>query len=210
MRKTAAILFALMFGIGLLWYGTDGFQAFTSETARRLAILQEPKPLPVVHLEDQSGHTFSWPGRDGKWKLATFMYTQCGDICPVIEMNLRRVYDAVHRSSPGEPLEFFSISFDNKRDTPEMLQHHAHHYGADGVTWRMARVPDDGELKQLLNALGVIVIPDGRGGYEHNAAFYLINEQGRIVRIFDYNNPEMVSAELVRLLEDETSKVVKP
>ncbi|MCK7606308.1 SCO family protein [Geobacillus stearothermophilus] len=210
MRKIVAVALVLLFGFGLLWHGTDGFRAFTSETARRLAILQEPKPLPTVRLEDQNGRTFSWQDQRGQWVLATFMYTRCGDVCPVIEMNLRRIYDAVRQSPHSDRLSFLSISFDSQNDTPEMLMHHAHHYGADGVTWRMARVPNDQELQRLLEVMGVIVIPDEKGGYEHNAAFYLLDEKGRLVRIFDYNNPQAVSAELNRLLAKETSaEVVK-
>ncbi|MEC5186555.1 protein SCO1/2 [Geobacillus thermodenitrificans] len=210
MRNTIAIVLTLVFGFGLLWHGTDGFRAFTSETARRLAILQEPKLLPAVQLEDQNGHTFSWQDQRGQWVLATFIYTRCGDVCPVVEMNLRRIYDAIRQSPHSHRLSFLSISFDSQNDTPEMLMHHAHHYGADGVTWRMARVPNERELQRLLNMMGVIVIPDGKGGYEHNAAFYLLDKKKRLVRIFDYNNPQAVIAELNHLLAKEaSSKVVK-
>ena len=33
--------------------------------------------------------------------------------------------------------------------------------------------------------LGVVVVPDGRGDYEHNAAFLVLDAQGRMVRVFD-------------------------
>lgn len=36
----------------------------------------------------------------------------------------------------------------------------------------------------LLHRLGVVVVPDGRGDYEHNAALLVVDDQG-LVRIFD-------------------------
>jgi cytochrome oxidase Cu insertion factor (SCO1/SenC/PrrC family) len=37
----------------------------------------------------------------------------------------------------------------------------------------------------LLRQLGVVVIPDGFGDYEHNAALLVFDAQGRMVRVFD-------------------------
>ena len=51
--------------------------------------------------------------------------------------------------------------------------------------WRFVRVPDTAQMEQLLHSFQVVVVPDGRGDYEHNAALLLIDGQGRLVRIFD-------------------------
>lgn len=54
-------------------------------------------------------------------------------------------------------------------------------------TWRFATVADPRELAPLLRQFRVIVIPDGLGGYEHNAALLVVDPRGRLVRIFDYD-----------------------
>ena len=56
---------------------------------------------------------------------------------------------------------------------------------ADPVVWQLARVPDIAQNALLLHRLGVVVVPDGRGDYEHNAALLVVDDQGRLVRIFD-------------------------
>ena len=56
--------------------------------------------------------------------------------------------------------------------------------------WRVARLSDDAAIATLLDAFGVIAIPDGRGGYEHNAAIHLIDRNGRLVRISNIEAPQ--------------------
>ncbi len=46
-------------------------------------------------------------------------------------------------------------------------------------------MPDAAQLQRLLDAWQVVVIDDGRGGWDHNAALLVIDPRGRLVRIFD-------------------------
>jgi protein SCO1/2 len=65
------------------------------------------------------------------------------------------------------------------------LREYASHYGADGKNWRFARVKDARELAALLQAFGVVVIADGRGDFQHNAAVHLLAADGRLARVLD-------------------------
>jgi protein SCO1/2 len=56
---------------------------------------------------------------------------------------------------------------------------------ADPALWRFVRVPDAAQEQALLRRLGVVVVPDGRGDYEHNAALLVFDARGRMVRVFD-------------------------
>ena len=47
------------------------------------------------------------------------------------------------------------------------------------------RAPTAAEQQWPLPRLGVVVVPDGRGDYEHNAAFLVLDTRGRLVRVFD-------------------------
>jgi protein SCO1/2 len=78
-----------------------------------------------------------------------------------------------------------SISFDGAHDSPTVLQAYARSLQADPVVWNWVRVPDAAEQQRLLQRLGVVVVPDGRGDYEHNAAFLVLDSRGRLVRVFD-------------------------
>ena len=59
MRTAIASLAICVAGGALLWRGTDGFRALTSEAARRRAIAASPRAVPVVELEDQDGRPFT-------------------------------------------------------------------------------------------------------------------------------------------------------
>jgi protein SCO1/2 len=78
-----------------------------------------------------------------------------------------------------------SISFDGEHDSPQLLQAYAARLGADAAVWQFARVPDAQESRRLLAAFQVVVVPDGRGDFEHNAALLVLDQRGRLVRIFD-------------------------
>jgi len=52
-----------------------------------------------------------------------------------------------------------------------------------------SRVADAGQQRALLQRLGVVVVPDGRGDFEHNAALLVIDARTpagpQLVRVFD-------------------------
>jgi len=120
------------------------------------------------------------------------MYTSCGDVCPILEMKFKEVYDGLPKEYLGKDVVFLSFSFDQQRDTPDRLKEYGKHYEVDGVTWKMVRFTDYDAQQAFLDLIGVIVIPNETGGFEHNSAIYMINESGNLTKIFDYQNPEKV------------------
>jgi protein SCO1/2 len=173
-------------GGALLWRGTDGFHAITSEQARRYAIAESPRVLPAVALEDQDGHQFTLGAYRGGPLVVDFIYTQCVSVCTVLSAGFQRL-DRDERSRNGagdERLRLLSISFD-PRDTPDRLREYASRYRADGHLWRFARVRDVRELAPLLRAFGIVVIADGRGDFQHNAAVHVLDARGRLARVLD-------------------------
>ena len=89
MLRILLVITISLLGFLVLWIGTDGFQAYTSEGARRYAIKAEPRELPEVIFQDQSGDTFPLSSLQDQYVLFTFFYTQCGDICPVLEAQFK-------------------------------------------------------------------------------------------------------------------------
>jgi protein SCO1/2 len=185
-RTAVASLMVCAAGGALLWRGTDGFHAVTSEQARRYAIAESPRVLPAVALEDQDGHPFTLGAYQGGPLVVDFIYTQCVSVCTVLSAGFQRL-DRDERSRNGagaERLRLLSISFD-PRDTPDRLREYASRYRADGRLWRFARVRDVRELTPLLRAFGIVVIADGRGDFQHNAAVHVLDAEGRLARVLD-------------------------
>lgn len=184
LRTAAASLLICASGGALGWLGTDGFRAFTSEQARRSAIARSPRILPAVTLEDQDGRAFTLAAYQGQPIAVDFVYTQCKSLCSVLSAAFQRLDRAERTRGDDERLQLVSISFD-PRDTPGRLRAYASHFGADGNGWRFARVRDARELASLLDAFGVVVIPDGRGDFQHNAAVHVLDAGGRLFRVLD-------------------------
>lgn len=203
MRNLVSTLIVLIIGLLVLWEGTDGLHAFTAEKARQINIMETAPLLSNVSLEDGDGKKLQLYDYKGKIVLATFMYTSCGDVCPILEMKFKEVYDGLPKEYLGKDVVFLSFSFDQQRDTPERLKEYGKHFDVDGVTWKMVRFADYDAQQAFLDSIGVIVIPNETGGFEHNSAIYMINESGNLTEIFDYQNPEKVINKVNSIIENK-------
>lgn len=202
-RQFIAIIVILIFGIGLFYVGTDGFSAFTAETARTNDLLEEKPKLPEVTLEDSLGEKYGFSEFEGKYMLMTFIYTACSTVCPQLEMNAKEIYDQIPEEYIGDDIMFLSVSFDPERDTPEILNNYRENIGGDGETWRMARIQDEQQLEDTLDEFDIIVIPDGDGDYAHNVAFYLVDREGYLLDIMDFQDIDGATEKVMHVLEQD-------
>jgi protein SCO1 len=182
-----ATLLAALAGAALLLFATDGLRVFTAEGARRSAIARQPRPIPVAMLEDEAGREFSSAELRGRAALIGFVYTQCGSLCPRLTARFAELQERIRSRRLGDAVRLLSVSFDPERDTPPRLEAYARHFGAEPELWGFARLRDPAALHGWLSAFGIVVIPDARGGFEHNAAIHVVDGGGRLVGIFDLN-----------------------
>lgn len=201
-QNKKSILIMLLFGIVLFFVGTDGFQAFTAETARTIKLKNEQPQFPPVTLEDSKQNVYTFSEFEGKYVMMTFIYTACSDVCPEMERNLAEVYEQIPEEYIGKDIMFLSISFDPERDTPEILDKYRVVFDSDGETWRMARINDENELQDLLDRFGVIVIPDGNGHFVHNSAFYLVDPEGYLIDVMDYQEIDAAAEKVTSILQE--------
>ncbi|WP_106498063.1 SCO family protein [Lentibacillus sp. Marseille-P4043] len=200
-RNALAITIVIIFGSILFYIGTDGFHAFTAESARTYELIKNKPTFPSVTLQDSRERTYTFDSfAEGKFVFLTFMYTSCTTVCPQLEMNMANVYKMIPQKYIGEDIVFLSISFDPERDNPETLTKYRTYFGSDGETWRMARVKNKTELDTLLNKLGVVVIPDGNGNFTHNTAFYLIGKQGHLLEVLDFTKTDEAANTVNKIL----------
>ncbi|MDZ4253010.1 MAG: SCO family protein [Sulfuritalea sp.] len=195
----ASGLVALL-GSGVFWSATDGFTAFTAETARRADVLRSPRSLPATALEDQDGRRFSLQDYRGRLLAVEFIYTRCTTICRSLGMAFRQVRERLPAQALGRDVVLLSISFDAARDDPASLKAYCQAFGADGAHWRIARIHRPADVAPLLAAFGVVVIADGRGGFEHNAAIHLLGRDGKLAQISDIDQPLAFADNIARSL----------
>ena len=82
--------------------------------------------FPNVPLITQDGMTLHFYDDmlKGKIVLINFIYTECGDACPLETAKLAQVYKLLG-DRVGKDIFFYSISVDPKRDTPAVLKTYA-------------------------------------------------------------------------------------
>jgi protein SCO1/2 len=165
LRATLTACAAVAAGLAVLAALTGGFRAATTEGAWRLAVAERPRPLPDATFLDQSGRVFRLSALRGRPVLVEFFYTSCPSICGLLASRFQAMLDAFVERPRGREVLLLSVSFDPARDTVTGLADYAARLGVDGRIWRVARVNDPGELRGLLDAFGVVVLPDGAGGF---------------------------------------------
>ncbi|MEH7011003.1 SCO family protein [Neobacillus niacini] len=205
-HNTISLFLVLVFGFVLFFIGTDGFSAFTAETARVKQLIDDKPKFSEVTLEDSKGRKYSISEFEDKYVFITFLYTSCTTVCPELEYNMAQVYDKVPSKYIGEDIVFLSISFDPERDDPATLNKYKDFFNSDGETWRMARISDQAELKSLLDRFGVIVIPDEYGNFAHNSAFYLVDKKGSLINVLDYKEIDEAAKTVINFLENGTEE----
>ncbi len=192
-RNTAL---TLLVGIVVLFFTTSGFKAFTSEGARRLHIEQHPITLPNIPLNSSSGEEFFIQDLQNKIVLVDFIFTNCTSICPMMTQNFRTLQKELQSSPLQEFVVLLTVSFDPDRDTNQVLAEYAGAVKANTALWKFATVTDKKNLQELLNTFGIVVIPAPDGQYEHNGAIHLINQFGKLAKIYDYAATELILNDL--------------
>ncbi|MEC5214065.1 protein SCO1/2 [Polaromonas sp. CG_9.5] len=183
---------------------THDFQVWTAEGARRLEVALHPIPAPDVKIDGPSIDISIGPQplllsqflADGQSvTLVDFVYTRCQTVCLALGSTFQQMQATLQAASPddaaAQKVKLLSISFDGQHDDPPVLKAYATRLGADPLRWPFVRVPDEQETQRLLADFQVVVVPDGRGDYEHNAALLVIDQHGRLVRIFDYAEQQL-------------------
>lgn len=193
LRTLLASALILAIGGAVLTAATDGFHAFTSETARRLDVQRDPPPVPTVALETQSGTLIKLTSLRGRWVVVDFIYTRCLTWCLALGGEFAQLQDQLAGPLADGKLVLLSISFDPAHDTPLQLGAYQQRFGGHADGWIAARPTRDADLRQLLRTFGVTVVPDTMGGYVHNAAIQIVDPQGRLVQIVDAGNPQAVA-----------------
>ena len=193
-RTALACLASLLLAWGCARWLTHDFQVWTAEGARRLEVALNPVPAPPTAMQGphSQGQTLQQLlAQEHAVTTVDFMYTRCVTVCAALGTAFQQLQQGIaqdQNAAGGKPapLRLLSISFDAAHDAPAALASYADKLQADPRIWRFARVARQQDNAALLQRYQVTVIPDGLGGFEHNAALLVVDTQGRLVRVFDY------------------------
>lgn len=182
-----AIALAAVFAAGISASAalTDRWHAFTSESARRLAVLgAAPEAVAGIALQSDATTTVTLADLRGRALVAHFMYTSCTSVCGALGAALAEVQHELRSDIATGAVRLISLSLGPERDTPDRLRAYlARHRAEPG--WMAARALSAVDQQRLLRAFGVFSRRDAYGEIQHNAALLVIDPAGRIVAIHD-------------------------
>jgi protein SCO1/2 len=206
-RTTVAAALVCSAGLAVSHAATDGFQAYTLESARRLSALRSPVPLPDLELDFVDGERVRLSGVPAPVLLVDFIYTRCATYCTALGSVYAQLQQRLADDIGSGAVRLVSISFDPARDGPEELRAYRARYGRDASGWSLATPARSGELQRWLAAFGVVVIPEELGGFAHNAAMHVVSPRRALVAIHDLDDIEGVVTTIRHVLDEGTLDV---
>ena len=182
---------------------TRGLRTVSADGARRLDLARAPRELPALVLLDQAGARHAFGGAaaakgGAPLTLVTFVYTQCTAVCRTSASGQAWLQQQLRERRLQDSVRLLTLSFDPVHDQPAVLRAYARTLRADPALWTFATVADPARLRSLLDAFGIVVLPDGLGGYSHNAALFLVDGDGRLAAAYDVERPDLALADILR------------
>jgi len=135
-------------------------------------------PAPEFALTAQDGRAVSLADLRGKVVVVDFIFTSCGDDCPVQTEKLASIQSRLGADFASRVF-FVSISVDPQHDTPKALSDYASRHRArlDGWAFLTGR-PD--EVRRVARRYGVVGLRADDGAVTHNALTSVIDGSGTL------------------------------
>ena len=139
-------------------------------------------------LTSQENKPFGTRDLKGKVWAATFVFTTCKGICPMLTATMTRL----EKSMPDDPdFHMVSVSVDPEKDTPEVLAQYAERVGADTSRWTFLTGTKD-QIKDLaVQGFKLGARPGERVGTKedyditHSNRIALVDRDGNVRAYFD-------------------------
>jgi protein SCO1/2 len=189
--------------------------------------------VPDFALRERSGSLVTRGDLQGKVWIADFIFTRCGEECPLVSARMARLQEAF---ATATDLYLVSITVDPEHDTPEVLARYAESFGAHPQRWlfltgdkaaiyRLAQegfrlgVVSPGEAQQSsvvpfrlqVFAPGTVWAHHGSHDQEqprptilHSARFVLVDRQGQIRQYYDSKDENSL-----RRLQDHVKRLLQ-
>jgi len=138
--------------------------------------------VPEFSLIDQNGKSFRFATARGKIVLATFVFTTCPDVCPLLTAKFAAIQRTLREKKINDYL-LLSVTTDPARDTPAALKNYGEQFKADFNHW-LFLTGSAKDLAKVWQEFGVTVRKTADGQIQHTTLTTLIDQRG--IRRVDY------------------------
>ena len=184
LNATIAVLLVAVVGgiIYWLWWGQS-----------RLLVVGR---APDFTLESLEGTPVQFSEYSGKVRVVEFMFTNCPDICPITTANLVEIQKELKEKEVfGNKVNFFAITFDPARDTPEVLREYASTLKLDQNGWVILRGGEE-ETRKIVESYGGFVEKQPDGSFAHSIRSLVLVDQNNNIRKVYQMGQEMPTDEV--------------
>jgi protein SCO1 len=151
--------------------------------------------VPSFTYTNQNNETVGLEDLKGKVWLADFIFTRCPNVCPPMTANMSKVQEALKQA--GVKAEIVSFTVDPEHDQPEQLREFAEKHHADLNSWHFLTGYSLEEIQKLTREAfkGSISQQEGPSPdvpllVNHPTQFYLIDQNGKVVKFYDGLKPD--------------------
>jgi protein SCO1/2 len=116
----------------------------------------------------------------GRPQVVVMFFSSCQYACPLIVNDMKRIEAALAPELRAR-VGFTLVTFDTRRDTPEVLANYRATRQLPAKTWTLLRGESD-DVLELVALLGVKYKEDANGQFAHSNVITVLNAQGEIVR----------------------------
>jgi protein SCO1/2 len=160
-------------------------------------------------LVDQEGNPFDPAGWYDKPMVVAFIFTNCEDVCPAINSNLRKTFRLHGWDILGEEFRILMVGFDTARDTPAAMKKFGAEFTDDFTDWKFV-TGDPAEVKRFADDLGATFKPgpNGPGGpWLHTVGVTVVAGHRVYAQIF---GPAPSTDEVMRPVMEAQGKTYEP
>jgi len=132
-----------------------------------------------VSLVDHNEKEFLFSDLKGKVLLVSYIYTNCPDICHIINKKMDVLKTQLITNTIDKDVVFVSISIDPQNDTPQKLKEHIHHMKFDTKNWYFV-TGTIGSVYRLIAKAGIFPVTEVQPNEKNDYLDYIISHRDRI------------------------------
>jgi len=197
--KIAAFSMLALLVLGLIYFLSV---AFGNKTV--LPVLGEPGHVAgAFSFVNQDGEPITEKSVRNKVTVVEYFFTSCPSICPVMNGNLKEVYEKF-KTNPG--FMILSHTVDPERDSVTALKKYSQRYAAESPGWQFLTGSRDSLYQKASKDYLLAVEDSSNSNFIHTQYVALLDKKRQIRKFYDLTNKDNISkldADIKQLLKED-------